>query len=535
MGLFGLLGQQIFTALDVDLTSTLRIDEFIGGLYRLYKGTEEEQFAILMDVVDFNRKGFVVEKDVKAVLDALPRRCDTCGQEMNSNLDTEDVVNTLFRDTVAFSYTALWDLRHENRSVFVSIRSTILHFLPSILCDIMGMENQPSCSSQPSHSLQAECMPTMSRLQYHNRSCFFTLYKECLCGYTNLTSDIPKVLIHIKELFVNPVNETEFELKNCSAVYQFTADSEETRDKWVEEIMTSKKYRWFDDFYEAGEVIGTGGQAKVLYGVSRGSRQPVAVKIVGKEGLDNKNELRIRREINILKTISHPNLLHLYDVFETTERIYIVTEYFPLQSLYSYLEPLHFKASEGVTKGIITDIATALLYLHSHGIVHRDIKPENIMLRANHTGDMQAILIDFGLACYLGPDQYANEAVGTLKYAAPEVLSHLPYNFKADCWSLGVILYIMLSGKMPFYGNTDHEVALKILKWPILVRGEQWEGVSSEALGVVTGLLNRKPVYRWGIKDVLNSTWLKQDGNTEDWEGKHQIPRLMQTQQNKIA
>jgi len=125
------------------------------------------------------------------------------------------------------------------------------------------------------------------------------------------------------------------------------------------------------------------------------------------------------------------------------------------------------------------------------------------------------VLIDFGMSCFLGPEQYSTEPVGTLKYAAPEVISRLPYRFKADCWSLGVILYILLMGRMPFYGKNDPSIAEKILRRPISVSSEKWASLSQAAKTIALGLLTRKAERRWELKEVLKSPWLTEDSATD--------------------
>ena len=501
----GLLGEQVFFAMDTDQDGVLGYEEFERNIYWLCKGTEREQFRVLFEVMDFGGKGFVGWNDVRMISQALPPVCPKCDQPTYHHLDVNSLLFDMFKSTATFSFEALYDIRLRYESFFMDLLRSIITALPAVILDVLQIDDKWICENAVERKIEGK-MP----LGYNGKIRYFALQSECLFGYESAISNKLKNVICMKGLFVNPVNETEFELKNCSAVYHFTADSEETRDKWVEEIMTSKKYRWFDDFYEAGEVIGTGGQAKVLYGVSRGSRQPVAVKIVSKEGLDSKNELRIRREISILKSTSHPNLLHLYDVFETTERIYIVTEVLNEGTLFTHLEDTQFRIPESFAKSMISDIATALLYLHSHGIIHRDIKLENIMLRKDKIGHLEAVLIDFGLSCFLGPEQYSTEPVGTLKYAAPEVLSRFPYGNKADCWSLGVILYILLVGKMPFYGKNDQSIAAKILGRNINITSERWQRISSEGRAVLLGLLSRKAENRWSLKDFLSSNWLKE-------------------------
>lgn len=506
-GLGGTLSQQLFEALDCDQDGLLGRKEFTEGILRLCKGSEEDKFRILFAVVDFNGKGFVTVEDLRSILLSLPTICSVCGQRLVHSWVLVEVLADLFRTEVTHSYASLWEIRARLEVVTKDIIDVIVNSLPAALLDIMHIPNRHICESRPHPaSLLQAC--NLRHLKFEGRGYFFTLRKGCLFGYTSPSAELPKVLIFAKDLFVSLVGETQFALGNCSTVYNFTACCPEDRDHWVDSIAEDQHFRWFDDFYETGELLGQGGQAKVFGAVSRGARLPVAVKIISKEGLQTKNEARVRREICILRLSNHPNVMQLYDVFESSERFYLVTEVFHEGTLFSWLEKRNFQVSEFLAKSIFTNIARGLQYLHERGVVHRDLKLENVLLRQTKTGPPEAVLIDFGMSCFLGPEQCSTEPVGTLKYAAPEVISRLPYGCKADCWSLGVILYVLLAGRMPFYGRSEQHIAEKILRRPISVCIEKWGSLSPAAKAVVQGLLTREAASRWGLKEALESQWL---------------------------
>ena len=159
-----------------------------------------------------------------------------------------------------------------------------------------------------------------------------------------------------------------------------------------------------------------------------------------------------RREIEVLKMCQHPNIIKLIDLFENSDYYYIVLEYMEGKDFFDYLKLRHFKISEDRAKELIYQIALAIKYLHSYGIVHRDIKLENVLMSDN-TEQAVPKLVDFGLAKIIGPSEKAVEPFGTLGYVAPEVLKKEPYTFSCDIWGLGCISYAMMSGTLPF----DHE------------------------------------------------------------------------------
>ncbi len=120
--------------------------------------------------------------------------------------------------------------------------------------------------------------------------------------------------------------------------------------------------------------------------------------------------------------------------------------------LFDYLKERHFSISEQRARELSESLSCALYYLHSYGIVHRDLKLENIMMTDNSEQSVPK-LVDFGLSKFMGPLETSNDPFGTVGYAAPEILKKLPYGKSVDIWSLGVIIYVLLVGFMPFYAK----------------------------------------------------------------------------------
>ena len=145
----------------------------------------------------------------------------------------------------------------------------------------------------------------------------------------------------------------------------------------------------------------------------------------------------------------HENIIKLNDLFENADYYYIVLDYMEGKDLFDYLKKRSFKISEKRAWQLTYQIAKAIQYLHSFGIVHRDLKLENIMM-SNTKDDAVPKVVDFGLAKMLGPSEKADEPFGTLGYVAPEVLQKQPYSSSCDLWSLGCILYALLCGALPF-------------------------------------------------------------------------------------
>ena len=139
----------------------------------------------------------------------------------------------------------------------------------------------------------------------------------------------------------------------------------------------------------------------------------------------------------------------MIETFENNENFFIILEYLEGRDLFEYLSKRDFKITEDRARKIAHQVANALVYLHTYGIAHRDIKLENILM-VSDSNDSDIKLVDFGLSKFLGPTETATDPYGTLAYVAPEVLMQKPYRFNGDVWSLGIIIYVILSGMLPF-------------------------------------------------------------------------------------
>uniref|UniRef100_A0A7S3CR78 non-specific serine/threonine protein kinase n=1 Tax=Strombidium rassoulzadegani TaxID=1082188 RepID=A0A7S3CR78_9SPIT len=283
-------------------------------------------------------------------------------------------------------------------------------------------------------------------------------------------------------------------------------ETREERDKWVERIKQAIGYANLHDFYELKESLGKGKYGLVKKGVHKKSLREVAVKIVKKKELSLKDIELLKREIEVLKLCQHPNIIRFFDVFENSDYIYIVMEYLKGGDFFNYLETKNFKIPEERAKNIAHQIGTAIYYLHSFGIAHRDLKPENILM-IDQSFDSPIKIVDFGLSKTFGPGECCNEPFGTLCYVAPEILLQKPYDKSVDCWSLGIITYLMLSRHLPFDSNDDKEIGRKTIYQEISFNHSVWDGVSAEAKDIVSKLLIKNKDQRLNIRETLDHPW----------------------------
>ena len=498
----GLFGEQFFRALDKDEDGQLSRTEFVEGLMALHRGTYSEVARIVFEVVDFNHKGFIIPEEVRVLCHYLPSACLRCGTPVQRNWNLEGRLKTVFGPLPVLSFEDVMDGIEGQWDFFDEVLQALLTSLPPVIEDTFMLVN--SC---PSQSCADGSDGMLRPLRFQGRRLFFELKHQALYCFNSIDKSHMKSLILLKGLFVEPLDGREFTLKSQRFSYIMEAESEEERDDWVSRIVEATGYRWFDDYYEAGELLGEGAYGQVLKAKNRFTKTAAAVKIISKDNLDCKAELRIRREIEVLKLSRHDNLLELYDMFETSGRIYIVTELVAGGTLFAWLQSRNFSVSEEMARGIITDVAKAVQFLHIRGVVHRDIKLENVLLNLDGK-QPRAKLIDFGLAIFLGPGQLSDEPVGTLKYVCPEIISRLQYNEKADSWSLGVLLYILLHGTTPFFGKSDDEIALRILKKKLHFSTGKWEEVSLSSRLLLEKLLTRRAAGRLSVRELVQSSWI---------------------------
>lgn len=201
-----------------------------------------------------------------------------------------------------------------------------------------------------------------------------------------------------------------------------------------------------NDTYRIYAAIGKGAFGHVVRAEHNLTKKPYAIKIIA---LSEEVEQEKKSEIEILRTVDHKYVIKLHDVISTPGKLYLVMDLATGGELFDRIYLLG-KFDENDATRVLKMILDGIQYLHSVGITHRDLKPENILYY--HPGnDSRIIITDFGLAAIRSPaDIFMNTDCGTVEYMAPEVIMRRPYTNAVDMWSIGVITYILLSGKMPF-------------------------------------------------------------------------------------
>ncbi|KAI3666855.1 hypothetical protein L6452_41893 [Arctium lappa] len=256
--------------------------------------------------------------------------------------------------------------------------------------------------------------------------------------------------------------------------------------------------------YELGKLLGQGNFAKVYHGRNIETGVSVAVKIIDKEkvlkvGMMN----QIKREISVMRLVKHPNVVQLYEVMASKTKIYFVLEYVKGGELFNKVAK--GKLKEDAARNYFRQLITAIDFCHSRGVYHRDLKPENLLV--DEEGNLK--VSDFGLSALLETrrqDGLLHTACGTPSYIAPEVIHQKGYDgAKADIWSSGVVLFVLLTGFLPFRDSNLMEMYRKIaraeFKYP------NW--FPTEARRLVSKILDPNPETRISVAKIMENSWFK--------------------------
>ncbi|KAI5726507.1 hypothetical protein M8J76_003935 [Diaphorina citri] len=259
--------------------------------------------------------------------------------------------------------------------------------------------------------------------------------------------------------------------------------------------------------YSVGQIIGDGNFAVVRQVYDKHKDMDCALKIIDKSKLLGKKQM-IENEVNILRSVNHPNIIKLLDEYDTNNELYLVIELIKGGDLFDAISK-NVKFSEEDSKFMTQSLASALSYLHDNYIVHRDIKPENLLVEMSGCHVKVLKVGDFGLAQRVLRPMFT--VCGTPTYVAPEILNESGYGVKIDVWAAGVILYILLCGFPPFVSDTNDQDELfdDILSGQYGFPSPYWDDISEEAKELISHMLESNPDLRFSAEDVLDHPWLE--------------------------
>eukprot|EP00163_Fabomonas_tropica_P004184 TRINITY_DN136_c0_g1_i6.p1 TRINITY_DN136_c0_g1~~TRINITY_DN136_c0_g1_i6.p1 ORF type:complete len:476 (+),score=52.50 TRINITY_DN136_c0_g1_i6:493-1920(+) len=271
--------------------------------------------------------------------------------------------------------------------------------------------------------------------------------------------------------------------------------------------------------YRFMETLGEGSYGTVKMVIDRRTNEKYAVKILDKTLMDDAARKRALREISTLARLSHPHIVDFHEAIETDSHIYVIMEYVKNGELFDFIKE-NGPLPEELAAFFFYQIVEAIAYCHSRNYVHRDLKPENFLLDATWGIKVS----DFGFCRHVSPDHARDirTACGSATYAAPEIFRGQPYDRSVDVWSLGVNLYVLVSGMNPW-----GEKSYRRQKWRILnAEYAKLDGISPECSDIIARMIKADPESRPSLTQLLTHPWFKRaESRLAEYNMVHNIVR----------
>ncbi|CAH1429991.1 unnamed protein product [Lactuca virosa] len=288
-----------------------------------------------------------------------------------------------------------------------------------------------------------------------------------------------------------------------------------------QDSILGKPYKNLTDDYKIGKELGRGKFAVTSICKEKSTGKKYACKSIPKRRLVTESEKQhLKREVRIMEHLSgQKNVVELKCTYEDNRSVHLIMEYCEGGELYDKMKAKG-RYSEKIAAQIISSIMKVVYSLHFMGVMHRDLKPENFLLSKRgvlgflpcYADYTMLKAIDFGLSAYIEEGKLNQEKVGTAFYVAPEVLRRQGYGKEVDIWSAGVILYMLLTGVPPFYGEDEKEIFRAVMKADPDMENHPWPSISKNAKKLVKKMLTVDPKKRPTAADVLNDQWLVDNG-----------------------
>ncbi|KAK7862770.1 hypothetical protein R5R35_013833 [Gryllus longicercus] len=264
-----------------------------------------------------------------------------------------------------------------------------------------------------------------------------------------------------------------------------------------------------DDFV-VSRSLGKGAYGEVMLVFQKKTFDRFAMKVVKKRTLNPTKDI-LMNEVNILRSLDHPCVIKIHNVVNSPESVFIFLDYMEGGDLFERVKS-RGKLKESETKWISYQISKAVEYLHKQGIAHRDLKPENILLSSNVDNPIIKIT-DFGLSRFFNSQMVMQTVCGTPSYVAPEILETKGcgvYSNQVDVWSMGVILYVCLSGSLPFSSERqDMTLGEQICSGSYSFPVRYWKGVTKKAIDLVKKMMTVNPKLRIKVNMILSQSWFQ--------------------------
>lgn len=495
----GLLGTRLFVVFDTKTNNYIDFNDFVQGLEIISFGSDETHAKFLFKLFDVNKNLKIEKNFMNIIMNSIPHnficKCSHI-HELNSTQNINNKTNETDSNYEIWTNNCIckdafnkFDTNHheyleyhefeqwtKSNKIMISYIKSRINFSPQLehkrkksisKTDILPITMIKSESTRYENFMWKKCKRTGLKIKR-----YFLLYGSCLYYYKSKTDFKPKGVIFLSGSNIISVGKNFLvieELNICTGEFHphqkriFECETKELRDLWVIKLKLASHIISFESIYELREKIGGGAFSSVYKCKRILDNKMFAVKIISKTNMKEEEKNNLKNEISILKLVSHPNIIHMDRFFETQSNIYFVIELIEDGDLFNNIVGRK-TFNDNELKKLIKTIAECLAYLHELGIVHRDIKPENILWDKKSD---RLVLTDFGLAKVVLPNSKLSDTCGTLDYVAPEIINSQGYGMETDIWSLGVILYLVYYGKLPFSSDNDTSTLYNIINGEI--------------------------------------------------------------------
>ncbi|KAM8753709.1 calcium/calmodulin-dependent protein kinase IGb [Acanthopagrus schlegelii] len=321
----------------------------------------------------------------------------------------------------------------------------------------------------------------------------------------DVISDLTTGTCKVPDKVIRPdLSAGESEQSSCSAqsLEQSPAEASADMGRHEADFVWKKNTENIHEVFDFMEELGSGAFSEVFMVKEKKTGKLFAMKCVKKK---QKRDLNLENEIAVLRRIQHDNVVGMEDFYESRSHYYLVMQLVSGGELFDRILDRGVY-SEKDASNVIQQVLQAVSYLHQNGIVHRDLKPENILYYSQEE-DSKIMISDFGLSKMIEND-IMSTACGTPGYVAPEVLAQKPYSKAVDCWSIGVITYILLCGYPPFYEESESRLFSKIMKAQYEFDSPFWDDISESAKDFIRNMMQKNPSMRYTTDLALRHPWI---------------------------
>ncbi|OMJ92100.1 hypothetical protein SteCoe_5198 [Stentor coeruleus] len=535
----GLLGERLFGYFDMKKTHQIDFECFLSGIANYCKGQSDRKARVIFELCDSKDDLVLDAKEMQIVVALL-------GLEVLDKSDMSSDVSDKPIKIKKRSKTAPKSLNmyHEELSVYEQVNSLIKTFgngealtftqfqefvksVPSFVVVFDKCFNEQlwnnefledTITSSPRKSLSHSQISGELYMKFGDKliSKYGILQDKVLLLYENINSKYPAEVVYMEGCYAEIIGDYYISNKfGISITHQcqnfgeilLWSDSRKERDDWLRFLEYASKVRKFKEFYTLGEKIGHGKFSDVYVCTEHATYKKWAVKVIAKSKLTALERDLLQGEISILKILDHPGVIKTKEIFDSKKHILIIMELVEGGELFDRIVKKKVFSEYSASK-IVKQLLEATAYLHDLGIVHRDIKPENILLTDN--SDIPFVKVaDFGLSKLAGPNDIQNLACGTLGYVAPEVLSQTGYNHKVDVWSVGIIAYLLLRGRLPF-DHKEKQILIDLtLRGSLSFEEPYWKSFTPFAIDFLTKIIKRNSDDRLSSREALKHNWIK--------------------------